>query len=681
MQSVVTLFFLLSFLEKPIIEDVQAGLSTYGISPLQGEAIETTEPLAQLLLAFYWLNQGDYPTAELLLNPLRRRSDFPFPDYVVFADAVLALEKEDLPKARELLKTFLENTQSIFSARALALLSDLFLKEGKIADAQTVAQSFEKIYASDATRATFLLNFVSYFLEKKEYKQAFLWGNAELLQWLPEETWRRDVFRPVVEKKWRAFNFLSEETQHNYASQMLSLLKNVALNNLLEEFLQKQPPSFTKWYELANLRYGDRDYPSAEKYARKALSLARQPFQSAQVYSLLSRISARKNQPSEALKNLDRMAKNPDARAEAWFRKADYLASLGREEEARNLFQKLIHQYPSSPYASSAHLWLFQNYLKNRQTEEASKILEQLATNPAYLPFSLYWKGKLEKKPELWQEILKEPYNYYALRILQETGQNLQPLFSHIQQDPEIPPAPEPWEERIRLLSEHSLFFFALEEARSRQFFSSGKPRVLFHLARLYHLLGDDFLAIHYAEKLLSPSLWKDFSRKERLEILRIAFPSRYFPILQEEAQNKNLDPNILLALIKQESRFDPRATSPANARGLMQILVSTGKAIASVLNIPFSPSILYDPKTNIQMGVHYFSELLNKFNGNPVLALAAYNWGPEKVSRWYASLPEEVKTDETALIELIPNSQPRLYVKKILLNYWIYQFLSSLPE
>ncbi|MFN4182759.1 MAG: transglycosylase SLT domain-containing protein, partial [bacterium] len=105
------------------------------------------------------------------------------------------------------------------------------------------------------------------------------------------------------------------------------------------------------------------------------------------------------------------------------------------------------------------------------------------------------------------------------------------------------------------------------------------------------------------------------------------------------------------------------------------------GKAIASALNIPFSPAILYDPKTNIQMGVHYFSELLNKFNGNPVLALAAYNWGPERVSQWYSSLPEEVKNDEIALIELIPHSQPRIYVKKILLNYWIYQFLFSLPR
>ncbi|MFN4183034.1 MAG: transglycosylase SLT domain-containing protein, partial [bacterium] len=386
--------------------------------------------------------------------------------------------------------------------------------------------------------------------------------------------------------------------------------------NLLQKFLQKQPSSFTKWYELANLYYSERDYESAEKYAKKALSLARQPAQSTQVYSLLSRISARKNQPKEALKNLDRMAKDPDARPEAWFRKADYLSSLGQEEEARTLFQKIIQQYPSSPYASSAHLWLFQNFLKNRQTEEAKKILDQLATNPAYVPFSFYWKGKLEKKPEQWAEILKEPYNYYALRIIQETGQNLEPLLSQIQQDPETPPAPEPWEERIRLLSEHGLFFLALEEARSRQFFSSDKPRVLFHLARLYHLLGDNFLTIHYAERLLSPSLWKNFTQQERLEILQYAFPSPYFPILEEEAKKKNLDPYILLALIKQESRFDPRATSPANARGLMQILVSTGKAIASALNIPFSPAILYDPKTNIQMGVHYFSELLNKFNG-----------------------------------------------------------------
>ncbi len=676
------LFFLLGIIEKPLIEDVQSGLKILSVSPLDPEILETSDQMTQLLLAYYWLEKGDLLTAEMLLEKLHSTPNFPFADYVSYAQAILWRQKEEPERVKPFLLPLIEKKDSIFSSRAIVLLASLLLEEQKVEEAVELLEIFRSRYASASVRVSFLDAFLTFWLEQKEWEQVFLFGNEDFFQWLPPESWRRNAFRSVVEKKWQAFRHLSAKKRQTHSRQMLSLLKSVGMNDTAIEHLQTLPASYWKWYELANLKYEEQDYDEAEKSAKQALKMARDTSQSSSVYSLLSRISARKGQKGEVLKNLDQMAKKSEFRAEAWFRKADYLSSLGDTDEARSIFQKIIQEYPSSNFAVSAHHWLFQYYLKNRKPSEAVGALEAISGQPGYQEFSLYWKAKLQENPELWKEILQEPFNYYAFQVVKETGEPVDPGTALLVNASENSDAEEPWEPVIQQLRERHLFFLALEELRLRDFFSSSHPRILFHLAWLYYLQGDYFLSIHYAERLLYSSEWKKFSKQERLQILQMAFPRSHYSILSEEASKKNIPPALILALIKQESRFDPRATSPSKARGLMQIIDSTARALASALGIPFSTSIVYDPNTNIQMGIHYFSTLLEQFNGNTILALIAYNWGPHRVKNWLSTLPEEVKSDEKMLIELVPNTQPRLYVKKILLNFWFYQSLMPLfPE
>jgi len=134
-------------------------------------------------------------------------------------------------------------------------------------------------------------------------------------------------------------------------------------------------------------------------------------------------------------------------------------------------------------------------------------------------------------------------------------------------------------------------------------------------------------------------------------------------PVVQATA--KSLDPYLMAALIAQESTFDARVRSAANAYGLMQILPSTGRRYAPRLGIkPFATSKLTDPDTNIRIGMAYFSDLVQKFNGEVARALAAYNAGDGRVVKWIA---ERGSIDRDEFVDDIPFPETQNYVKRIL--------------
>jgi hypothetical protein len=106
-------------------------------------------------------------------------------------------------------------------------------------------------------------------------------------------------------------------------------------------------------------------------------------------------------------------------------------------------------------------------------------------------------------------------------------------------------------------------------------------------------------------------------------------------PWVERIAAQSDLDPDLLNGMIWVESRFQPRAHSPAGARGLMQLMPATAAEIAKQLGRPVAR--IYDPELNIELGTHYLLHMLDRFDGDETLALAAYNAGAGNVSKWMA--------------------------------------------
>lgn len=158
----------------------------------------------------------------------------------------------------------------------------------------------------------------------------------------------------------------------------------------------------------------------------------------------------------------------------------------------------------------------------------------------------------------------------------------------------------------------------------------------------------------------------------DELRLYTLRFPIHHADIIQREARKNGIDPAWVAAEIRAESTFNPRARSPADARGLMQVLPSTGAAVARRLGLPWSgPNSLYDPETSIVLGTAYLREKEDMY-GNPYIAIAAYNAGPTPTSRWLAQRPA---MDPDLWIETISYRETREYVARILAFSVIYDW------
>jgi soluble lytic murein transglycosylase len=156
-----------------------------------------------------------------------------------------------------------------------------------------------------------------------------------------------------------------------------------------------------------------------------------------------------------------------------------------------------------------------------------------------------------------------------------------------------------------------------------------------------------------------------------------LRFPAPYAGDILREAESFGLSPLLVLALIREESGFDPRAVSVDGARGLMQLLPATASWIASRTDSSqFAADELFDPGRNIAIGIRYFDYLLDRFNGSLVGALAAYNGGEGKMAVWKEVFQPGV--DPLTAIEMIGPRETRRYVKKVLESLSTYRGIAE---
>jgi soluble lytic murein transglycosylase len=146
--------------------------------------------------------------------------------------------------------------------------------------------------------------------------------------------------------------------------------------------------------------------------------------------------------------------------------------------------------------------------------------------------------------------------------------------------------------------------------------------------------------------------------------VLELTLPLRHEDIIRQQSSAKQLDPSLVAAVIYAESRFRDQ-TSHAGARGLMQITPATARYIAHLSGgTTFEQGDLATPQINISYGTYYLRYLLDRYDHNEVLALAAYNGGEGNVDRWVA----QASTAERALTtSAIPFAETRDYVRQVL--------------
>ncbi|MBO0722695.1 MAG: transglycosylase SLT domain-containing protein, partial [Blastocatellia bacterium] len=238
--------------------------------------------------------------------------------------------------------------------------------------------------------------------------------------------------------------------------------------------------------------------------------------------------------------------------------------------------------------------------------------------------------------------------------------------------------------EQLMRIALHQSAMNELEAAREK---APNSPRVNLRIAQIYRDNGENAAALNTLKRAY-PDYGQTLPEEMPREVWEIFYPLKFWTKIKEEASRQGLDPYLVAGLIRQETVFEPQVRSYANAYGLMQIVPSTGRAIArrnSLGGGRIKTSDLYNASFNIQLGCAYIKELIDRFGRFEYVA-AAYNGGPTRVSRWLKELPT---ADIEEWVESIPISQTRLYVQGVYRNARQYmrlydedgRFKSNVPE
>lgn len=197
-------------------------------------------------------------------------------------------------------------------------------------------------------------------------------------------------------------------------------------------------------------------------------------------------------------------------------------------------------------------------------------------------------------------------------------------------------------------------------------------PRLLWALSLLYARAGSARDAHVIARGMLTDWLGRwpagDWTRAWQL-----AYPRPYRAIVQRESKQSAVPEPLIYAVMREESGFDPNAASPADAFGLMQLIVPTAKLLAKSTSLPSDAQSLRQPPVNIALGTRGLADLTKTFSENPLLAIPGYNAGPNRPRRW---LRERPRADFDLWVELIPITETRRYTKRVLASRAAYTYL-----
>jgi len=216
------------------------------------------------------------------------------------------------------------------------------------------------------------------------------------------------------------------------------------------------------------------------------------------------------------------------------------------------------------------------------------------------------------------------------------------------------------------------LFDRAVEELQEAKKTANNSPKINLALARLYRFRGDNTGALLALAKSY-PDYSQMFPEEMGHEEWDFFYPLINWNDIKIWAKSRTLDPYQVAGLIRQESVFNPRAKSGANAYGLMQLLIPTAKNTAKKYGSTaiVTGESLFQPALNIEIGTAYMRDQLDKFGRIEYMAVA-YNAGPARVPQWQATLPFEI--DE--FVEAIPFRETKGYVQGVIRNSAQYRRL-----
>lgn len=444
-------------------------------------------------------------------------------------------------------------------------------------------------------------------------------------------------------------------------------------------------------YELGHVYYGRKHYRTAERAFEKAYRVYHVP----KALFDLGRCSVRLGKDKEAVERFQSFARlypSIPGASEALWNAAMAYGRQGMYRQAREVFSLLASRYPRSFYADDAR-WRagFALYRMGHYEDAAQDFLRlgEAASETYMQDQGFFWAGKCYQKlgreedggRYMHRAAEGFPASYYSTRARAVLGLNSRVY-------PEVTEAVSKeikaeYELSVYLLKGDQLASLGLYRQSEREYRRAERV----HGNNLFAL--DDLLQRYERIRAMNPALQvssRIISLEQQrgipmtLASFRRLYPTYYWGEISRAAQEMDLDPSLILAIIRQESAFNEEALSPVGARGLMQVMPTTGRHMARRVQMAgFSADDLWKPQVSIRLGARHLSDHLRYFGGADNrqlgLALSAYNAGLKAARRWSKRLSQK---DVDEFVESIPYKETRKYVKLVYRNYQVYSYLQG---
>ena len=327
----------------------------------------------------------------------------------------------------------------------------------------------------------------------------------------------------------------------------------------------------------------------------------------------------------------------------------------GNYGEAKDLLAQLLVRYPEK----REEIQWYQAWFALREGDfpRAERILSLLLEgNPHERDKYLFWLGKVKsyqgKEAKECYLRLQGKYDFYWFRAGREAPLPLTevdaPPF-----DREAQPLPPEWERLFKRVYDLHWLKMSSEARQEARLMRNILPETyLSNYLKLLYYIEDYWTLVRLGMKYDRPSL---------------KYPLAFWDVVLGYAQKEKIDPLLVVAIMREESRFQRDALSRAKAHGLMQLIVDTAKRLGGIRD----REELFEVDKNIKIGVRYLSSLLKKFKSIPY-AVSAYNAGEKNVERWLA----RGYRDEDEFIEGIPFEETKGYVIRVIKTYEIMKGL-----
>ena len=595
---------------------------------------------------------------------------YPYSPYRVRAVADRAEWLIDLGKSREAIARLQAEPQLEEEPAWLLVLAKAHLAEGRSLEA---VQTFHRVYYSHPTS-----------------RQA---GEAQAQLGQLRMRWGRGFPQAAAELQTQRANILFQKRRYLAASE--------GYRRLLAAF--PRHPSRDLW-KLRRIRASrPRTSRTGRVAALRSLS-TKDPEVDAERWQRLVAAYKSMDRVSEMHEGLEILARNHSVRPAyeaALMDVGNYYLLQADRRRAADYYRQLVTRFPQGSHASRAHWRLAWSMHLHGEKDEAQRLFsEHIRNYPGSSQFTpaLYWLGRYEQAKKnfgaarAYLQRLAEnfPFGYYAIkaraRLIEgwgkvDSGSDHFPLPFALPATGKGQSSEEPHfgDEAFRSLARAELLLrLSLDELEGVELTHAQEKwpdsrEINFALAKRNYRRGRYGGGIYYAIQAYPGYRYGELDQLPR-EAWSVLFPRPFLEQIMASSIRHEVDSTLVLALIRQESGFHARARSVSNAHGLMQLIPGTGRRMARQSGKRFRTRLLYRPDYNLDLGCRYLKFLLERFDNQVELALAAYNSGEHRVDKW---LRQREYREPAEFVASIPFSQTRNYVRVVMSNLEIYRRLT----